>query len=212
MTPVEHLIRIPRTARYLVSGDAVAPREVWFLLHGYGQLAEDFLHSCRAAEAPGRLLVAPEGLSRFYGKSHGEPPGASWMTRALREEEIADYVGYLDAVNAAVGAPGVPRTVLGFSQGAATASRWAALGAVKPRHLICWAGDVAHDLPEPARTLAGVRLTLAFGERDRLITPERKAEFLRRVEEAGLAFELHAFSGGHRMDDDLLARLAGTAF
>ena len=37
-------ISIPRTARYFLRGDPSAgPAEVWFVLHGYGQLADDFL-------------------------------------------------------------------------------------------------------------------------------------------------------------------------
>jgi dienelactone hydrolase len=81
-------------------------------------------------------VVAPEALSRFY-VDRGEPAagtparvGATWMTREDREAEIADYVRYLDrALDAAAGRPGAAAPalgVLGFSQGAATACRWAA--------------------------------------------------------------------------------------
>ncbi|NNE70421.1 MAG: hypothetical protein HKN29_08675, partial [Rhodothermales bacterium] len=102
----EHKIAVTRTARYLISGDPRKARETWLLLHGYGQLADDFLKACRVLESPDRLLVVPEGLSRFYGKGFSERPGASWMTREAREDEIRDYVGYMDALMAHLSPPG----------------------------------------------------------------------------------------------------------
>ncbi|NIP78275.1 MAG: phospholipase, partial [Gemmatimonadetes bacterium] len=87
-------------------------REVWFVLHGYGQLAERFVR--RFDALPGvrdgmRAVVAPEALSRFYVEEEVTGPhgpesrvGATWMTRADREHEIRDYVEYLDRVAAAV--------------------------------------------------------------------------------------------------------------
>ena len=52
------------------------------------------------------------------------PIGASWMTREAREREISDYVAYLDEValwiRRELGCELAP-TVLGFSQGVATA-------------------------------------------------------------------------------------------
>lgn len=222
-------IRVPRTGRFVVHEPDGAVSEVWLLLHGYGQLADDFLLSCAALAAPGRLLVAPEALSRFYLKEFKEV-GASWMTRHEREGEIRDYVEYLDAVlervcgarslllhaRAAVSdpagrAPAIPIRVLGFSQGAATASRWAALGTWQPDRLICWAGDLAHDISEPARALAGIEIDVVFGRRDRLITKEQRQEFRIRMERAGLAFSITEFEGGHRMDDDTLRHVATRA-
>ena len=40
--------------------------EVWLVLHGYSQLAGGFLRWFEPAARPGRLIVAPEGLSRAY--------------------------------------------------------------------------------------------------------------------------------------------------
>ena len=187
-------------------GDAASAREVWYVLHGYAQLADDFLQSCAALASPDRLLVAPEGLSRFYGKAFAQAPGASWMTRIDREAEIRDYVEYLDTLHETL-ALDVPVTVLGYSQGGATASRWAGLGRVRPQRLVCWAGEVAHDLPDPARSLAGVDLTFVFGTRDRIVSPDRKQALVDRLDAAGLAYRMLSFDGGHRMDDDTLRKL-----
>ena len=203
--PSERTLEVPRTARYFVSGDAERASEVWVLLHGYGQLARDFLASCRVLSQPDRLLVAPEGLSRFYAKGSFESPGASWMTSAARRGEIRDYVRYLDAVMEDLNGPDHV-SVLGFSQGAATASRWAALGKAKPQRLICWAGDVAHDLSPDS--LSGVPVTMVFGDRDSLLTRDRLEEAMARLEAMDLRYEVERFDGGHRMDDETLRRIS----
>ncbi|MFT4604899.1 MAG: putative esterase [Rhodothermales bacterium] len=203
--PTERTVEVPRTARYFVRGDAEGASEVWVLLHGYGQLARDFLDSCQALARPGRLLVAPEGLSRFYVKGFFEAPGASWMTSEARLGEVRDYVRYLDAVMEDLGGPDNV-SILGFSQGAATASRWAALGRVKPTRLICWAGDVAHDIPLDA--LASVPVTMVLGEKDKLLTKAHRVEALARLDATDVAYRVERFDGGHRLDDETLRRIS----
>ena len=42
--PHAHHLRVQRTARYYtLGGGSGAPRTVWFVLHGYGQLAGEFI-------------------------------------------------------------------------------------------------------------------------------------------------------------------------
>lgn len=85
MPPVHRSLVVPRHARVGLVGDPDSAREAWLILHGYGMLAQGILHWFRAAERPGRLLVAPEGLSRFYLEENGvRRVGASWMTREDR--------------------------------------------------------------------------------------------------------------------------------
>src|SRR5437867_9781706 len=63
----EHHIGVSRTARYFTLGDSSREvGEVWFVCHGYGQLAARFLEKLRVLDDGRRYLVAPEGLSRFY--------------------------------------------------------------------------------------------------------------------------------------------------
>src|SRR2546430_248789 len=135
----EHAIAVPRTARYYTLGPTHGfPRELWFVCHGYGQLAGRFIQQFAPIDDGTRLIVAPEALSRFYldplsERRHQRSPrvGATWMTREDRHAEIADYVSYLDLLSAEVKhhlAGASPRIVfLGFSQGTATVSRWLAL-------------------------------------------------------------------------------------
>lgn len=211
-------MRIPRTARYWTEGDAGAARDVWVILHGYGQLAADFLRAAGPLAGAGRLVVAPEALSRFYsraseGGSHADAGvGASWMTREDRDHEIADYVSYLDALLSRVMAPldPAPRVhVLGFSQGVATAARWVAAGGVRPATLVLWGSLPPADLDQAGRTrFAGLDLRLVHGTNDRLVTPDALEATISRLRRDGAQVTVQSFEGGHRLDDGVLAALA----
>ena len=211
-------MRVPRTARYWTEGDAGSARDVWFILHGYGQLAADFLASAAALAGDGRLIVAPEALSRFYatgatGGSHAQSGvGASWMTREDRDHEIEDYISYLDALVSRVMAPldPAPRVhVLGFSQGVATAARWVAAGGVRPATLVLWASLPPADLREAGRGwMPGLDVRLVYGTRDRLIPPDAVEVTLGRFRREGVQATVQTFDGGHRLDDAVLAGLA----
>jgi predicted esterase len=198
----------------------VTPREVWFLCHGYGQLAARFLEKFAVLDDGQRYLVAPEGLSRFYlSERPGERRvGASWMTREDRLAEIEDYVRYLDRVYDDVfgsldRAP-VSLHALGFSQGAATVSRWAALGNARVDRLVLWAGDLPPDLdltrPRVVDRLRAARLTLVHGATDEYFTPKVVSGITARLDEHGISYRAVPFAGGHGLDDAVLRSLAST--
>lgn len=90
----EHHLTVERTARYWTLGEAESAEEVWVVLHGYKQLARRFIRRFKPLDNGRRLIVAPEGLSRFYVSPsegrHGVASvvGATWMTREDRRAEI----------------------------------------------------------------------------------------------------------------------------
>lgn len=193
-------------------------KELWIVLHGYGQLAADFITGFGAIDDGTRLIVAPEALSRFYDaratvERHAEASvGASWMTREDRVEEIGDQLHWLqlahDRFRDQVGAA-APLTVLGFSQGTAAASRWVASGAVPVRRLVCWGGAIAPELPlAPDTPLGRTECTVVVGDRDRFVPAERLAAEQARLAAAGFRCAFERFEGGHRLDDAVLRRLA----
>ena len=93
----KHEIQVKKTARYFTLGTLdESTQTIWFLLHGYAQLANDFLASCAGLQNDTTYLIAPEGLSRFYFKDFVGKPGASWMTSEERESEMQDYITYLE--------------------------------------------------------------------------------------------------------------------
>ena len=205
-----HHLSVPRTARFFTLGKS-GGTDIWFVLHGYGQLAERFLRPFTPLDDGTRLIVAPEGLSRFYLESgRNDKSGASWMTREDRLAEIADYVRYLDAVHAAVGAEVARRvTVLGFSQGTATAARWLALGTARAQRLILWGGEVPPDLDLGAARgrWGGTELTMVVGSTDQFITPKILARDEARLAEHGIAYRVERFEGGHEIVPDVLRRI-----
>jgi predicted esterase len=217
----EHHLQVRRTARYYTLGEAShATQDVWFVCHGYGQLASDFVKEFEIIAQPERVIVAPEALSRNYAANE---PGfhsseskvvASWMTREDRENEIADYVAYLDAVYdeiiSRVDRDNVSITALGFSQGGATANRWVTRGHSRVDRLIMWGALIASDadLNQAASFFRDVKLTIVYGKRDQFLKERMIEEYAKVLRENGIPFEFLAFEGGHRMDRDTLTQLA----
>ena len=216
----ERHLRVARTARLFFLGEpGRSTRELWIACHGYGQLASSFAPALEPLRANDRVVVAPEALSRFYlddpVKRHGpdSPIGASWMTREDREREITDYVDYLDAVAEAVVAetPGNIRiTGLGFSQGAATVCRWAALGRTKLARVVVWAGTLPQDLPagNGAALFRGAELVLVGGRKDKLATPEALERDKTWLTERSIPARLLWHEGGHVLSSSLLREIA----
>lgn len=209
-SPSFHTVEVRRTARLATLGSPQTASAWWIVLHGYGQLAADFVQHFTPVAGPDHCVVAPEGLSRFYvdGLESHEEVGASWMTREDREHEITDYVAYLDVVVRTLrpSNPSPPIRVLGFSQGAATASRWAVLGDTEIDRLVLWGGAPAHDLDlsSHAATLRAMDLTLVVGTDDPYVTDERRAAVCGRLRRHDIPVSVHTFEGGHRIDADAL--------
>jgi predicted esterase len=221
MPPREAHIPVTRSARYCTLGEVgPAMREVWFVCHGYGQLAGRFLGHFSELDDGTRHIVAPEALSRFYlGDTtgpHGPEArvGATWMTREDRLREIDDYVGYLDAVYARTLAGGdrgrVRVTVLGFSQGTATVSRWLTRGSATADRLILWGGFLPGDMDVGvyAHRLRTLELTVVLGRHDEFVRPEAVAAARELLERHAIPYQLVTFDGGHRLDAAVLRALA----
>ena len=220
--PTSHDIIVSRTARYFTLGPTQGfPRELWIVCHGYGQLAGRFIRQFSVVDDGTRVIVAPEALSRFYldsipeRRGQQEPRvGATWMTREHREQEIVDYVRYLDQVlselrNRLSGA--APRViVVGFSQGTATVCRWLARGNQRADDLVLWGGGLPPelDLGEWAGKLSGASITLVVGDADEFVTPAMVTLEAERLSAAGIAFSIQRYAGGHAIDADALGEVA----
>ena len=134
------------------------------------------------------------------------------MTREDRETDIADYVDYLDQLVSDILAksPGARLRALGFSQGSATVLRWAVHASRVPDQLILWAGEVPTDVNwnMGARKLTPTRIDAVRGDRDQSVSQIVLQRNLDRLTEVALQYQIHRFSGGHRLDDELLRQLA----
>lgn len=213
---MERHLTVARTARYYQLGElSTATQQIWFVCHGYGQLAAYFSrHFAFLAEAdPATVVIAPEGLSRFYLSGNSGRVGASWMTRDDRLHEIADHIGFLNQLADTVLADcpaNVRITVLGFSQGTATVGRWLAQAHFRPAHLILWAGGFPRDLePDQVRTLLqGLSLTVVVGTNDEFISADQIAQQQHWLQQFGNAPQLISFAGKHELNRAVLEELA----
>lgn len=211
----EHHLKVQCSARYYALGDLHTASECWFVLHGYGQLARFFIRPFAAMAEADRAVIAPEALSRFYvdAMHEHERVGASWMTKADRQHEIRDYVTYLDGLADHVRPAAEDRStetcVLGFSQGAATACRWALLGTHDVDRLVLWAGGVPPDLDLAAHRAHLQQLDLIFviGTDDEYISDECVAAEEARLDAHDISYRTIRFDGGHRIDPDVLKRV-----
>ncbi|MCC7015487.1 MAG: phospholipase [Planctomycetes bacterium] len=209
----EHRLEVARTARVLVAGDLRGAREVWIVVHGYAQSADEMLAQCAPLGRAERALVAPEALSRFYRRGSSGPVGASWTTREHRELEIGDTTAYLERVahwihGQAASAP-LQLSLLGFSQGAATVWRWATLGATRFAQIVGCGGGFPPDLDWASATekLARTRLATIHGVHDRYHTAEWVARDVAAARAAGIGLEVREFEGRHELPADVLASL-----
>jgi predicted esterase len=185
-------------------------KAIWFVLHGYGQLARYFIKKFSPLESDEILIVAPEGLSKFYledvasrAQSGNNRVGASWMTKENRQVDIDNYLRYLDATYYHVlHLPiTIPITVLGFSQGAATASRWVAHGGIQFDRLILWAGVFPPDMDVHASELFQSKEThLVYGNSDPFLNDSRFAEMNIIVDKLKIKPTVTTFDGGHDID------------
>lgn len=205
--------------RYFKLGEINAQtRAVWFVLHGYGQLAQYFLPKFKSLIAHNICVIAPEGLSHYYledastrSKTGSTRVGASWMTRENRLIDIENYLTYLNAVfQREVSRDKNPDiTILGFSQGAATASRWALNNAIQFRRLILWAGNLPNDMDfEKGKQLLKEKdVTLVYGKHDPFLNESRFSEMKTLSEKLGITPRQIVFDGAHEIHEATLLSL-----
>jgi len=213
----EHHLTVARTARYYTLGTFTdQTRQVWFCLHGFGQLAAYFSRKFTGLLDAQTVVVVPEGLSRSYLDNTYTRIGASWLTREDRDAEISDFVNYLNTLydQLLAGQPSAPLhiTVFGFSQGAATACRWIDNGHIHVDRLILWAGYFPNglaDLITPTR-LAAVETHYVYGTQDELIQRLPDADtYIDRLKTAVPTLLVTTYAGGHRVEPAVLQTIIG---
>lgn len=208
---IKRSFRTLKTGRYFLSEEPTKDhKEIWFVLHGYSNLASSFLQQFPLI--PGVLLVAPEGLNRFYRQGYSGKIGATWMTSEERSEEIKDYVEYLDGIFSELSLSlrnDVHVNILGFSQGAATASRWVSMGKMNADKLILWAGIFPPDLGlGAALTKKNLSTVFVIGEDDEFIKEADITEHEKFLKEENINYKLIRYKGGHKINAEVFSFLA----
>jgi predicted esterase len=135
------------------------------------------------------------------------------MTREDRLSDIEDNVEYLDALHAhilaSLGGASPTFTALGFSQGVATVARWLERTRVHVDRALLWGSTIPADVDLAASpALRASRLTAIAGTADEHATPDMLAVQDTRLTTNGIAYERVSFDGSHRIDREVLGRLA----
>ena len=200
-------------AQYSVSHEPTfQEKEIWLVLHGYGQLAEFFIRKFQGFDSQDRLFVAPEATNYGYLNGFAGRVGANWMTKHEREIAIENNHRYLDLLmdNLLSQYQKTPKiNVLGFSQGAATSTRWASRWTGGVDQLVLWAGGFAQDmiLEDAREKFANTKLTLVLGDQDKFVTSESIEIQQDLIKTLDKEVKKLAFSGGHEIDIEMLSEI-----
>ena len=176
---MEYHFTHPKTFRYRVLNEGANPTKVLYVLHGYGQLVEFFIRKFREVGTD-YLIVAPEGMHRFYLKGARGRVGASWMTKEARETDISDNLAYLDSLDQRISEEYAieKKYLLGFSQGGATAARWNQLGESQFDAMILWACVFPPDLPNTIESQEKQKNYFVIGDQDEFYSAEDQQKLI----------------------------------
>lgn len=215
---MEKRISFEFNARYEVLGTpSQEVEEFWLVCHGHGQLAKYFIKKFESIADPKRLIIAPEGLFRYYLQGFTGRVGATWMTKEDRVSDINNYINYLTAVFHEVRSKlknDVKITFLGFSQGAATISRLATMTDLDFDRLVLWAGIFPPDLPPLKSTdrLSNKQCFLVYGLEDEFLTEGRIREQESIASQIKVTPESISFEGKHELSDQTLLEIASKPY
>lgn len=203
---MEHNISHTKTFRYQEIASNSELHKVLYVLHGYGQLVEYFIRKFRD-QSEDLLIVAPEGMHRFYLNGTSGRVGASWMTKESRESDIVDTVSYLNEVNREISRRYTikQRFLLGFSQGGAAAARWEQLGDVTFDGVLLWACVFPPDLEITTSTGNKQNHFFAIGNEDEFYAEDAQEELLTYY--ANIGYQITHYNGKHDIVNETLTEI-----
>lgn len=203
----KHYITTTKSARYFTLGECtVNTKEIWVLLHGYAQNADDFLESFKGLEDEATFLIAPEGLHHFYWKDFSSNPVSSWMTKMDREKEIEDIDNYMTMLHKQLIEPmqhkGCVINYLGFSQGAPVLTRWISNACIEYDRLVLLAGEPAKDISyaNSNSCFAQKGIEFVYGDKDVFVTEKRVSAFQNQMHKENVNFNVYTFEGRHEVN------------
>jgi predicted esterase len=210
----ENFIQTSKTARYYLLGNPSNKIEnIWFVFHGFGQLACDFINEFNCIANEKTLIIAPEAMNKFYIRGFTGKIGSTWMTKEDRENEIIDYINFANNVYKEildkVDLSKINFNVFGFSQGGHTVLRWLNKSKVKVHNLIIWGSGFARDInyDEDLIYWNNCKSKLVIGRKDKFITKETLEKEIKFLQSIGINYELIEFDGDHAIDEYILKKI-----
>lgn len=201
---MENFIQIKKNARYYTLGNP-SSKKMLVALHGYGQLAAFFIR--KFSSLNDWYIIAPEGLHRFYLNGHSGRVGASWMTKEAREKDIEDNNEWLHHLITQINSGNTyeETVLLGFSQGAATASRYFYSNLSTIDRLIVWASVFPPDIDKNQLfkiNNQNNKNVFVLGTEDPFFDTKQKEEVISFFRQ--LNFDTVEFEGNHDIDEKTL--------
>lgn len=204
---MEHKIQHQKQFRYFTAGN-VHSSNLLIVLHGYGQLPDYFIRKFTSLKND-YYIVAPEGMHRFYLNGSSGRVGASWMTKEAREDDIRDNISFLNKLFKNLTEENHYDTIsiLGFSQGGATASRWFYQLNKKNIQLILWASIFPPDLQisESVQMSQTKKNHFVLGTKDQFFNDEEQMKTIAFYKD--LHYNIHTFDGNHDINQEILLKL-----
>lgn len=200
----EGKIEVPSSLRYRMIQTGERVKHLVYVLHGYGQLVEYFSQKFLGIPQEAILFVFPEGRHRFYLRGTSGRVGASWMTKEWREEDIRLNILSLDLLHETLLKSHSPEkiTVIGFSQGGATAARWLAHGKVNCDHFISWASVYPPDLAIEEHASLAKKSSFVLGTEDEFFPKKDQEVLITDYQSRGI--HIARFEGTHDIDKETL--------
>jgi predicted esterase len=207
MNSIEGVVEVPSSLRYRTLKSNGSVKHLVYILHGYGQLVEYFSKKLADLVVEDTLFVFPEGRHRFYLKGTSGRVGASWMTKEWREEDIRLNMLSLDILHAEILKTNQPEkiTVLGFSQGGATAARWVSNGKITCDHFISWASVYPPELNMESTQKEAFKSTFVVGTNDVYFPAAELEKFISDYQSKGI--HIVRFEGEHDLHLETLKTL-----
>ena len=218
MTPAANLItgkiQISHTVYYSVQvPEQKGPHPLLIVLHGFGQVADQFIRVFEPLATKGILVAAPQAPHQLYTNLKERQVGFSWLTKYERDQSVSDFVAYMEQFYELlqeafeVDSGGV--FMLGFSQGVSMAYRTWAHSSLPVRGLIACGGDLPPDIAEQLDALPPIPILLVHGRQDEGVLPEKAEQAREQLRVHGLEPELFEFEGGHVVPSGVLPKLEG---
>jgi predicted esterase len=205
-----------KTARYAQLNEfSEQTNNLWIVLHGYGQLVPYFIRKFECFANPQTVVIAPEGLHRFYLTGATGRVGASWMTKEERLQDINDYIFYLDNLLHHLLTKNlsdnysVKINLLGFSQGGATVCRWAINSIHKINKLVLYSSVFPPDITLETEKLKKIpEIISLMGTNDEYVSVKDFESTMLSFKQQLPQLNLIIFEGKHEILPQVLMQLA----
>jgi predicted esterase len=198
-------IEVSKKMRYYTIGNLENADTLLIALHGFGQLSKFFVKKFESI-SENCLILAPEGMHRFYIQGNSGRVGASWMTKEARELDIVENITALQTVLDAIRQTHSFKNMvlLGFSQGGATAARWYFKNTKQFDHLILWASVFPPDIEKP-KLEDNSRNFFVLGNQDEYYSEVQQLSEIESYKEIG--FNTIHFDGKHDIQQMTLQKI-----